>query len=73
MCQELSVNTGRKYDAKQVMKRIANMKSRVKGKTDRNRTGNEKIKLFSWEAHFLKLLDAKENPVFNTVPDQFEH
>ena len=40
------------------------MRTRVKAKSDRNRTGNRAIKLLKWEKSFHELLQEDENPVF---------
>lgn len=59
--------TGRRYESKVLQKKISNMKARVKAKTDRNKTGNRKVKLLDWEDKLLKLMDQDENPVFMKV------
>ena len=59
--------TGKTYDSKAIQKKIANMKARVKSKTDRKKTGNRKIKLLAWEEAFLKLMEHDDNPVFTRV------
>ncbi|CAH1108712.1 unnamed protein product [Psylliodes chrysocephalus] len=43
------------------------MKSRVKKKTDINRTGNKKIFLQAWENVILALMDGDSNPVINRI------
>lgn len=50
-------------DNKKVMKKINNLKVRVKNKSDVKKTGNKKVVLSSTEKHFLLLLDADVNPV----------
>ncbi|CAH1110044.1 unnamed protein product [Psylliodes chrysocephalus] len=47
---------------------INNKKTNVKKKTDKNLTGNKKIKLQEWEEEFLKILNYKKNPVFLKIP-----
>lgn len=65
--EELFKTIGKRFDSKVVQKKIANMKTRVKSKADRNKTGNRKIKLLDWEEKFLKLMEHDENPVFTRV------
>lgn len=55
------------FSKKSLMKKINNMKTRLKEKTDINRTGNKKIKLVKWEEEFARLLKAEENPVFSKI------
>ncbi|GBL78723.1 hypothetical protein AVEN_65279-1 [Araneus ventricosus] len=38
------------------------MKTRLKKKTDLNKTGNKAIKLLDWEKHLLKAMDGDSNP-----------
>lgn len=59
--------TGKPFDEKSIVKKIANLKCRVKVKADKNATGNRKIKLQPWEEEFLKLLNSEESPVFQKV------
>lgn len=59
--------TGKPFDDKSIVKKIANLKCRVKVKADKNATGNRKIKLQPWEEEFLKLLNSEESPVFQKV------
>lgn len=67
---KLEKNYGIKYTAAQILKKINNMKSRIKKKTDVNRTGNKKIILKEWEKIILELIDGKSNPVINQIPGQ---
>lgn len=60
--------TGKRHDEKAILKKIANLKSRVKAKTDKNATGNRKIKLLPWEEELLALMESDENPIFQKVP-----
>ena len=43
----------------QVFKKISNLKSRVKQKTDLKHTGNKSLVLKGWEQEFLDLLQAE--------------
>lgn len=70
-CQEYTVQCGRKIDGKQVLKRLANMKTRVKQKTDLTRTGNKPIKLLGWEKELMKVVETEENPVYCKIPGKF--
>ena len=51
----------------QIFKKISNLKSRVKQKTDLKRTGNKPIVLKGWEQDFLDLLQAESNPSISTM------
>ncbi|CAH1975785.1 unnamed protein product [Acanthoscelides obtectus] len=61
-----------KYTGKNVaidqLKKLNNMKSTVKKKTDLSSTGNKPIKLLQWEKDFRKILNAEENPVYSKIP-----
>lgn len=59
-----------KLTAEQVLKKINNMKTTVKKKTDRNATGNKKIVLNKWEKIFLEMLEPETNPVYCKVPGE---
>lgn len=54
------------------MKKLNNMKSKIKAITDLRRTGNKKIILLDWQKKLLALWntdeDNNENPVLNRVP-----
>jgi hypothetical protein len=54
-----------------LMKKINNMKSRIKKKTDANQTGNAPIVLKNWEKDFLKLVKSDENPSYSKIPVSF--
>ncbi|KAF6207350.1 hypothetical protein GE061_018591 [Apolygus lucorum] len=60
--------TGQTFDEKQVLKKINNMKSKIKTKSDAKRTGNKKIKLAKWEQQFLELLQEEDNPTIALIP-----
>uniref|UniRef100_A0A0A9X6D2 N-acetylmuramic acid 6-phosphate etherase n=1 Tax=Lygus hesperus TaxID=30085 RepID=A0A0A9X6D2_LYGHE len=59
--------TGQRLDEKQVMKKINNMKSKVKMKSDATRTGNKQIKLAQWEQLFLDILNEQDNPTVTLI------
>lgn len=46
----------------QIWKKLQNMKTRIKRKSDVNKTGNKKIVLKDWEKEFLDFLEADSNP-----------
>ncbi|XP_049945770.1 uncharacterized protein LOC126427919 isoform X1 [Schistocerca serialis cubense] len=63
------VNFGKEITDGQIMKKLHNMKSRIKAKTDVNKMGNIKISLKTWEQIFLKFLDGDDcNPTIHRVP-----
>lgn len=53
---------GKPLDTKGFYKKMNNMKSRLKKKTDLKRTGNKKIKLLDWERKLLKAMEGESNP-----------
>ena len=59
---------GEKLEPKQFIKKLYNMKSIVKEKSDRKKTGNKPIILLEWERKFSDVMNANENPVFSRVP-----
>lgn len=61
---------GKEMDIKAFMKKVNNMKTRLKNKTDKNKTGNKPIRLLSWEKVMLKAMDADINPVLSRVPGE---
>lgn len=54
--EKLHTQTGQWFDEKQVLKKINNMKSRIKIKANANQKGCKKIKLAKWEQMFLNIL-----------------
>ena len=52
----------------QLFKKIRNMKTRVKDKSDVKRTGNKPIVLKEWEKKFLELIQGETNPSVVTIP-----
>ena len=57
--------------AKQMFKKISNMKTTVKKKFDLNVTGNKKIVYKPWEKCFLDILNCQSNPTFNKIPGNY--
>ena len=64
----IATNTGKAMDEKQIWKKIANMKSQVKKKTDGMQTGNRKIVLVSWEQDLYNIFKGDENPTITKMP-----
>nr|XP_029716713.1 uncharacterized protein LOC115260022 [Aedes albopictus] len=62
ICVQMFVQHGVDMTPKQVMKKINNMKARIKAKTDRKQTGNRKILLTEAERKFFDLMGGIENP-----------
>ncbi|KAK9712855.1 hypothetical protein QE152_g24676 [Popillia japonica] len=63
---------GKEMEIKAFMKKVNNMKTLLKNKTDKNITGNKSICLLSWEKVMLKAMDADVNAVLtiSRVPDR---
>lgn len=59
---------GKEMEIKAFMKKVNNMKTRLKNKTDKTKTGNKPFRLLSWEKVMLKAMDADINPVLSRVP-----
>lgn len=66
-------NLGKLITSQQLLKKINNMKSRLKKKADRNRTGNKKIVLKDWEKVLFELMDGEDNTVINEIPGKLLH
>ncbi|KAJ4430599.1 hypothetical protein ANN_19187, partial [Periplaneta americana] len=49
----------------QLIKKVSNMKTRLKKKTDLKKTGNKTIKLNDWERKLYELMEGEMNPVIN--------
>ena len=64
VCTSMTQLLGRPFDKEKMIKKIANLKMRVKNKSDRNKTGNKPINLLKWERNLLNLLMHDENPTF---------
>ncbi|XP_065080047.1 uncharacterized protein LOC135702922 [Ochlerotatus camptorhynchus] len=62
VCIQMLVQHGINMTVRQVMKKINNMKQRIKVKTDRRQTGNRKIILNELERKFFDLMGGVENP-----------
>lgn len=58
---------GKEMDAKVFMKKVNNMKTRLKKKTDSNQTGNKRIKLANWEKNMLSAVQGETNAVFKKI------
>ncbi|XP_062553042.1 uncharacterized protein LOC134218164 [Armigeres subalbatus] len=67
MAMHFLLETGVELTEKQIMKKVNNMKSRIKSKTDKKATGNRQICLNSGEKIFYDLLGAEENPAVSKV------
>ncbi|XP_058820599.1 uncharacterized protein LOC131682843 [Topomyia yanbarensis] len=61
------VETGMEITEKQIMKKVNNMKARIKAKTDKKATGNRQICLNPGEKIIYDLLGAEENPAVSKV------
>ncbi|CAH1114714.1 unnamed protein product [Psylliodes chrysocephalus] len=66
--QKYILQIGRDLTEKQLKKKIQNIKTELKKKTDKTATGNKKIVLNAWEKQLLVLMERQENPVFQKVP-----
>ena len=60
-------NFGHPISTAQMMKKINNMKSRLKKKVDKNQTGNKPIILNSWEKELYGLLEGDTNPTISRI------
>ncbi|XP_063931272.1 uncharacterized protein LOC135143346 [Zophobas morio] len=63
-------NCGEQLTNEKILKKINNMKTELKKKSDMNRTGNEKNVLKSWEETLLKLINGtnEKNPTIYRIP-----
>lgn len=61
-------NMKQNLDIKQILKKVNNMKSKVKKIIDMKKTGNKKIKLNEWQQKFYTIWNGNENPVIQRVP-----
>jgi hypothetical protein len=61
-------DVGTDLTEKALMKKIQNMKSRVIGKVDKNKTDNKKISLDDWERDMLEILHVDSNPAICKTP-----
>lgn len=58
---------GKPLDSKVFLKKMNNMKSRLKKKTDLKKTGNKLIKLLEWEKQLLKAMEGDNNPTIGRI------
>ncbi|CAH1365992.1 unnamed protein product, partial [Tenebrio molitor] len=64
-------NTGEKISVSQLLKKVNNMKTILKKKSDINRTGNKKIILRGWEQKLLELLEGENsNPSIHSLSEK---
>lgn len=68
MKKQWEFNVGSQITTSQLYKKINNMKTRLKKKTDINRTGNKKIVLQDWEKILLEIMEGDTNPVLTKIP-----
>lgn len=61
-------NFGTEITTPQLLKKISNIRARIKKKKDTNRTGNKKIRLKEWEEQIMKMMQGDTNPALNTIP-----
>lgn len=66
--KQWELNFGSQITTTQMYKKINNMKTRLKIKTDINRTGNKKIVLQDWEKILLEIMEGDTNPVLAKIP-----
>ena len=60
--QSIATTTGRWMNEKQISKKVANMKSQVKRKTDARQIGNSNFfVLASWEQQLFNILSGGDN------------
>ena len=65
--RKYEVTFGKTLDAKSFLKKINNMKGRLKKKTDLKKTGNKAIKLLEWEKKLLKAMEGDSNPTIGRI------
>ncbi|CAH1110533.1 unnamed protein product [Psylliodes chrysocephalus] len=65
--RKYEVTFGKALDSKGFLKKINNMKERLKIKTDLNKTGNKPIKLLEWEKKLLKAMEGDSNPTIGKI------
>lgn len=66
--EKYQASFGMLLDLKVLLKKINNMKTRLKKKTDTNQTGNKKIILLEWERKMLEAIRGESNPVVQRIP-----
>ncbi|CAH1977647.1 unnamed protein product [Acanthoscelides obtectus] len=60
--EKVEAELGVKYNEGHIWKKIQNIKTRLKVKTDRNQTGSKPIKLKGWEQELFNFLQGESNP-----------
>lgn len=68
---ELERQLGKPLTSSQLMKKVNNMKTRLKSKVDKNKTGNKKIVLCQWEKILHELMDGEDNPTISKIPGKY--
>ncbi|XP_055632181.1 uncharacterized protein LOC129772418 [Toxorhynchites rutilus septentrionalis] len=68
MRQQLLIRCGLEFSGDQILKKINNMKTAFKEKTDTKKTGNVKIVLNQPQEKFYGLLGGVDNPSIISVP-----
>lgn len=61
------LNSGEDLKGEQILKKIANLKQKVKAKADMKRTGNRPLNLKASEKIFLEILSGEDNPTINPI------
>ena len=59
---------GKEIDSRSFMKKVNNMKTRMKKKTDFKKTGNTKINLVEWERVMFSAINGTSNHTKNKIP-----
>ncbi|KAG5895872.1 hypothetical protein JTB14_012255 [Gonioctena quinquepunctata] len=65
---------GTMMDSKKILKKLNNLRTNIKKKTDRKATGNKKNKLSAAESVIYNIMQggSDENPVFSNIPGNDE-
>lgn len=69
--QEALSKTGAKYNKSQIMRKVNNLRSRIKQKTDLKQSGNKRIVLSAAERSFYNMLSGDDNPTLRRVSCKF--
>lgn len=64
---------GKKITSPDLLKKINNMKTRLKEKTDKKKTGNKKIVLKEWQKILLQAMAGDSNPTIAQLPGKLKH
>jgi hypothetical protein len=64
---DLFALNGTKMELSAIKKKVANIKTRLRQKTDTNATGNKRIRITDGEKKLLSVLEVDKNPVFTQV------